>query len=116
MTGGKGIVISPPLLAKGERGTEAPGSAERADRVEWGEDGANTDITSHALGQNPRDISVEWRVILRMPTCPQPHDPPAHAQRLQKFSQLALYGLFVELAGIGAGGPETIEVGQRHGE
>jgi hypothetical protein len=69
-----------------------------------------------ADGQNPRDISVEWRVMRRARFCMQPHDPPPHAQRLQKCRQLALHSLFVEFARIDAGGLETIEVSQRHTE
>jgi len=84
---------------------EAPGDAERDHGAKWSEDGAqgtNAHIAFYALSQNLLDISVAWRVILAQP-CPQPHDPPAHAERLQKCPQLTIHSLFVELAGIGAG-------------
>jgi hypothetical protein len=99
-----------------EGGAEAPGGAVGQDGAEERAGGADAEIPLYALSQNPFDMSVVWRVILRTPPCSQPHNPPPHAQRAQKFSQLALHALFVEFAGIDAGGRETIEVSHRHSE
>jgi hypothetical protein len=93
-----------------EGGAEAPGSAEGEDGAAEGADAADAEIAFYALGQNPLDISVEWRVILRTQPWPQPRDPPAHAQRAQKCRQLALHRLLVECARIDAGCLETIEI------
>jgi hypothetical protein len=94
-----------------QAGAEVPGEDGAA-----GEDGTSAEIVIYALSKNPLDISVTQRVILRTQSRPQPHDPPAHAERLQKCRQLALHRLFVEFAGIDARCREAIEVSQRHAE